>query len=74
MSTRKTIASSQASDSEITSRQQRIANVCSYLALGMFSGATVSCWSPQSRLALVGCVLLIYMSPHLPYLLRQSVC
>jgi hypothetical protein len=75
MSTRKTIASSQASDSEITSRLRRIAKIrFSYLALIMFSAATVSFWSPLSRLALVRCVLLIYMSPRLPHLLRQSVC
>jgi uncharacterized membrane protein len=66
-------ALSQASDSEITPRQRRITRIRSYLALGMFSAATaVSYWSPRSGLALVCCVLLIYLSPRVPNLLHRS--
>ncbi|WP_035353297.1 TMEM175 family protein [Edaphobacter aggregans] len=66
-------ALSQASDSDITPRLRRITRR-SYLALGMFSAVTaVSFWSPLSGLALVCCVLLIYLSPRLPDLLHRSV-
>jgi hypothetical protein len=42
-------ALSQASDSDITPRLRRITRIRSYLALGMFSAATiVSYWSPRS--------------------------
>jgi uncharacterized membrane protein len=67
-------ALSQARDSDITPRLRRITRIRSYLALGMFSAATaVSFWSPLSGLALVCCVLLIYLSPRLPDLLHRSV-
>jgi uncharacterized membrane protein len=67
-------ALSQASDSEVTPRVRRIARIRSYLALGMFSvAAAVSYWSPLSGLALVCCVLLIYLSPRLPDFLHKSV-
>jgi len=66
-------ALSQASDSDITPRLRRITRIRSYLALGMFSAATaVSYWSPLSELALVCCVLLIYLSPSVPDLLHKS--
>jgi len=65
---------SQASDNDITPRLRRITRIRSYLALGMFSAASaVSFWSPLSGLALVCCVLLIYLSPRLPDLLHKSV-
>ena len=67
-------ALSQASDNDITPRLRRITRIRSLLALGMFSAATaVSYWSPRSGLALVCCVLLIYLSPRLPDLLHKSV-
>jgi uncharacterized membrane protein len=67
-------ALSQASDSAITPRLRRIRTIRSYLALGLFSAAAaVSFWSPQSGLALVCCVLFIYLSPRLPDSLHQSV-
>ena len=67
-------ALSQAGDSDITPRLRRVTKIRSYLALGMFSAATaVSFWSPLSGLALVCCVLLIYLSPGLPDLLHRSV-
>ncbi len=67
-------ALSQASDSDITPRLRRIARIRSYLAFGMFSAATaVSFWSPLGGLALVCCVLLIYLSPRLPDLLHRWV-
>lgn len=60
-------AFAQASESDITPRLRRIAKGRSYLALGMFStAAAISFWSPQTGLALVCCVLLIYLSPRLP--------
>ena len=67
-------ALSQASDSDITPRLRRITRIRSHLALGMFSAATAaSFWFPLSGLALVCCVLLIYLSPRLPDLLHRSV-
>jgi uncharacterized membrane protein len=67
-------ALSQAGDSDITPRLRRITKIRSYLALGMFSAATaVSFWFPLGGLALVCCVLLIYLSPRLPDLLHRSV-
>lgn len=67
-------ALSQASDSEITSRVRRITRVRSYLALGIFSVATAfSLWFPRSGLALVCCVLLIYVSPRIPDFINKSV-
>jgi uncharacterized membrane protein len=67
-------ALSQASDSDITPQLRRIARIRSFLALGMFSAATVvSFWSSLSGLALVCCVLLIYLSPRLPDLFHRSV-
>jgi uncharacterized membrane protein len=66
-------ALSQAGDSDITPRLRRITKIRSYLALGMFTAATaVSFWSPPGGLALVCCVLLIYLSPRLPDLLYRS--
>lgn len=60
-------AFAQASESDITPRLRRIAKGRSYLAFGMFStAAAISFWSPQTGLALVCCVLLIYLSPRLP--------
>jgi uncharacterized membrane protein len=67
-------ALSQASDSDITPQLRRITKIRSFLALGMFSAATaVSFWSPLTGLAVVCCVLLIYLSPRLPDLFRRSV-
>ena len=67
-------ALSQASDSEITPQLRRITRIRSYLALGMFTAATVvSFWSPRSGLALVCSVLLIYLSPRIPESLHQRV-
>ena len=67
-------ALSQASDSDFTPRMLRITRFRSYLALGMFSAATaVSLWSPLSGLALVCCVLLIYLNPRVSDLLHRSV-
>jgi uncharacterized membrane protein len=67
-------ALSQASDSAVPPRLRRITRIRSYLALGMFSVATaVSFWSPQSGLALVCCVLLIYLSPRLPESLHKPL-
>jgi uncharacterized membrane protein len=63
-------ALSQASDADITPRLRRIGRLRSHLALGVFSAATaVSFWFPLSGLAMVCCVLLIYLSPRLPDLL-----
>jgi uncharacterized membrane protein len=63
---------SQASELDITPRLRRITTMRSYLALGMFSvAAAVAFVSPLSGLALVCCVLLIYLSPRLPDLLHQ---
>ena len=65
---------SQASELDITPRLRRIKRMRSYLALGMLSiAAAVAFWSPLSGLALVCCVLLIYLSPRLPDLLHQLV-
>jgi uncharacterized membrane protein len=65
-------AFSQASDNDITPQLRRIARIRSYLALGLFStAAAVSFISPTSGLILVCCVLLIYLSPHVPKLFRQ---
>ena len=65
---------SQANDSDITPQLRRITKIRSFLALGIFSAATtVSFWSPLSGLALVCCVLLIYLSPRLPDLFHRSV-
>jgi uncharacterized membrane protein len=67
-------AFSQATESEITPRLMRIARLRSYVALIVFTVATaISFWSPRSGLALVCCVLLIYLSPGLPDLLHRSV-
>lgn len=60
-------ALSQAKDSDLNPRLRRIATIRSYLALGMFSiAAAVSLWQPLGGLALVCCVLLIYLSPRVP--------
>ena len=65
---------SQASELDITPRLRSITRMRSYLALGMFSvAACVAFLSPLSGLALVCCVLLIYLSPRLPNLLHQSI-
>jgi uncharacterized membrane protein len=65
---------SQANDSDIAPQLRRIMMIRSYLALGMFSVATVaSFWFPRSGLALVCCVLLIYGSLRLPDLLHRWV-
>jgi hypothetical protein len=62
-------AFSQANESDIIPRARRITNVRSYLAFGMFSAAAaISFWSPLTGFALICCVLLIYLSPHLPNL------
>jgi uncharacterized membrane protein len=67
-------ALSQASDSDITPRLRRITKIRSYLALSMFSAATAaSVWSPLSGLALICCVLLIYLSPRVPKWFHRSV-
>jgi uncharacterized membrane protein len=65
-------AFSQAGEDDITPELLRAARIRSYLALGLFStAATVSFVSPISGLVLVCCVLLIYLSPHVPGLFRQ---
>ena len=65
---------SQASELDITPRHRRITRMRSYLALGMFTiAAAIAFLSPLSGLALVCCVLLIYLSPRLPDLLHQLV-
>ena len=60
-------AFSQATNTDINPRARRIARVRSYFALALFStAAAISFWWPRSGLALVCCVLLIYLSPRLP--------
>lgn len=62
-------ALSQASSSEISPQVRRITKIRSAIALGTFSIATVvSFWLPFIGFSLVCCVLLIYLSPHLPNL------
>lgn len=64
---------SQAGVSDITPALRRLTRIRSYLALGMFgAAAAVSFWSPLTGLALVCCVLFIYLSPRLPQLLHKS--
>jgi uncharacterized membrane protein len=66
-------AFSQARDIELTPQLRRTARLRCYLALGMFGGAAaISFWSPQSALALVCCVLLIYLNPRMPDWLHRS--
>ena len=66
-------AYSQAGDKEITPRSRRSARLRSYLALGIFaSAAAISFWSPQIGLALVCCVLLIYLNPRLPDVFHRA--
>jgi len=66
-------ALSQAGDGDITPRLRRIARIRSYMALGMFSvAAAVSFVFPVGGLALVCCVLLIYLSPGTPHFLHKS--
>jgi uncharacterized membrane protein len=68
------VAFSQASDTDIPPKLRRIARIRSCLALGMFSAATaISFWSPQIGLGLVCCVLLIYLTPHVPDLFHRSM-
>jgi uncharacterized membrane protein len=68
------VAFSQASDTDIPPKLRRIARIRSYLALGMFSAAAaISFWSPQIGLGLVCCVLLIYLTPHVPDLFHRSM-
>jgi uncharacterized membrane protein len=65
-------AFSQASDNDITPRLRRAVRLRSFLALGIFSSAAgVSFWSPPTGLALVCCVLFIYLSPRVPHLFRR---
>lgn len=60
-------AFSQARDVELTPQLRRGARLRCYMALGMFIGAAaLSFWSPQVGLALVCCVLLIYLNPRMP--------
>jgi uncharacterized membrane protein len=68
-------AFSQATEREITPRLMRIARLRSYVALAVFLtvATAISFWSPRSGLALVCCVLLIYLSPRLPDLLHRSM-
>lgn len=68
------VAFSQAGNSELPPRLRQIAKIRSYLALGMFSAATaIAIWLPISGFVLVCCVLLIYLSPHLPSLIDRLV-
>jgi uncharacterized membrane protein len=68
------VAFSQAKDSDLTPRLRQVAKIRSYLALGVFACATaVSFWSPVTGFVLVCCVLLIYLSPHLPNLFLHFV-
>lgn len=60
-------ALSQASDIDLSPRLRRMARIRSFLTLGMFSIATcISFWSPRTGLALVCCVLFLYLSPRIP--------
>jgi uncharacterized membrane protein len=60
-------AFSQATNSDVTPRLRRMAQLRSYFALGIFStAAAISSWAPKAGFTLVCCVLLIYMSPRLP--------
>lgn len=60
-------AFAQATNAEIAPRLRHIAKLRSYLALALFSAAcAVSFEWPKVGFVLVCCVLLIYMSPHLP--------
>jgi uncharacterized membrane protein len=66
-------AFSQAKDVELTPELKRVASFRCFLALGMFStAAAISFWSPQGGLALVCCVLLIYLNPRMPDWLHRS--
>ncbi|MBT9329673.1 TMEM175 family protein [Paracidobacterium acidisoli] len=66
-------AFSQAGSNDISLRLRHIAKLRSYLALGMFVAATsIAFWSPLSGLALICCVLLIYLSPRVPDLFRWT--
>ena len=60
-------AFSQVKDTEMTPSLRRTARLRSYLALGIFSAATIiSFWLPLIGFSLVCCVLLIYLNPRLP--------
>lgn len=64
-------AFSQAKEGDLAPRLRRIAKLRSSVALGIFStAAVIAFWSPKGGFALVCCVLLIYLSPRLPDLLR----
>ena len=63
----------QATERDLGPGLQRLVHMRSWLALGMFStAAVVSFWAPYVGFGLVCCVLLIYLSPRLPRLLRDS--
>jgi uncharacterized membrane protein len=65
-------AFAQATPDDLAPPMRRIAKLRSYFALALFSSAAaVSFWSPETGLALVCCVLLIYLSPQLPALLQS---
>jgi uncharacterized membrane protein len=64
-------ALAQATDRDFAPRLRKIAQMRSYLALGLFgAAAVVSFWAPLVGFALVCCVLLIYLSPRLPELTK----
>ena len=67
-------ALSQARISDIGPHLRRIAMIRSYLALGIFStAALIAFLSPPGGLALVCCVLLIYLSPRVPGLFHRLI-
>jgi uncharacterized membrane protein len=67
------VAFSQARETDLAPQLRRIARIRSYLALGMFSvAAAASFRSPPSGLAIVCCVLLIYLSPRVTNLFHRS--
>lgn len=66
------IAFSQATDQELPHERRRAAHVRSCIAFFLFATAAVlAFFSPHMGIALVCCVLLIYLSPGLPDLLSR---
>lgn len=66
-------AFSQATEEDLAPPRRKIARVRSFIALATFSLATsISFWSPHTGLALVCCVLLIYLSPRLPETVAEA--
>lgn len=60
-------ALSQASHTEVTQRTRRFTRVRAQITLGIFiTAACTAYWFPLLGFALVCCVLLIYLRPHVP--------